>query len=965
MSRTKNSDIHSLIDRLPEPLRRVCRDSVEQADKALLLLPEEYLESAMPVFTYSQFVVNSIQRYPDLLARLKLDSGSAVDELRKNQASLDLSLDETGFMSALRQFRTLEMVRIAWRDLAGWADLAEVMQTMSDLADGLTDRALQWAGNKLQQLHGKPIGEASGDEVRLVVMGLGKLGGCELNFSSDIDLMFAYAEEGQTDGKRPISNHEYFTRLGRLLIKLLGESTKDGFVFRVDMRLRPNGNSGPLALSFDAMEHYYQAHGRDWERYALIKMRPIAGDITGGSELVQTLRPFIFRKYLDFGAVDSIREMKLLINQELKRKGIDANVKLGPGGIREIEFIGQSFQLIRGGREPGLQCRSILRVLPLLVKNGQLTSQALTELEAAYDFLRRTEHRLQMIADQQTHVLPKDELNQWRVAYAMGYDDWQSFHAELQRHMRKVHEHFNQVFSAPQGEIEDDQAEPGLSSVWRGLVDAEQATEILSAHGYADPVEAGRLLAGLRNGRAYVVFSREGRERMDRLLPLLIAAAGLTEDSIVTLARLIKLIEAIGRRSAYFVLLTENPLALSQLVKLCSASAWISDWISQHPVVMDELIDAASLYQSATIEQLHDELAIRLQRVDTDDLDAQMNTLREFHHAQVLRVAAVDVGPGLEPAVIGERLSNIAEVILRASFEMATASMVARHGRPECTNGSSDDLPFIIIAYGKLGGRELGYSSDLDLTFLYGDCKTGGMTSGGPGIKPIANETYFARLGQKLIHILNIRTSAGTLYEVDMRLRPSGKSGALVTSLSSFENYQLKKAWVWEHQALVRARSVVGPGRLRQQFLEIRNDILCKKRDSDELRQEIVSMREKMRETQEISPEGQFNLKHDHGGIVDIEFIVQYGVLQCAHEFPDLTRSTNNHELLSELVKADFMDATQCATLQTSYLYYLHLEYRRKLLGKKSIVQSSQIKHSPDRVIEIWQHLFGPSEQQD
>jgi len=955
MGQEYQNQIDASIAKLPATLRQAAVDAVERTENSLNHLAPDRVDTAVKSLACSTFITNALQRDPELIDSLQAVE-SPEERLQQLLTSIDMSLDEAGFMQALRRLRSREMVRIAWRDLAGLADLGEVLQSLSALADGLSSLALEWANNKLEKTHGKPIGRDSGNRIEFVVLGLGKLGGKELNFSSDIDLMFAYKEEGDTDGKRSISNHEYFTKLGRLFIKLLGESTPDGFVFRVDMRLRPNGNSGPLALSFDAMEHYYQTHGRDWERYALIKMRPIAGDIGAGNELIAALRPFVYRKYLDFGAVESIREMKQMINQELKKKGIENNVKLGPGGIREIEFIGQSFQLIRGGRDRNLQQRSILKVLPLLVKNGQLTQQGLAELESAYDFLRRTEHRLQMIADRQTHVLPADETDRARVALGMGFATWPDFLKVLQYHMRKVHAHFSQVFTASEGEAPTTEAEPDLVRAWRGLVDEEQGEQILASHGYRQPGEALRLLQELRGGRAYVAFSSAGRERMDRLLPLLVAAAGLTEDANTTLARLVKLVETIGRRSSYFVLLIENPLALSQLVKLCAASAWISDWISRHPVVMDELIDATSLYRSPGVDQLRDELQKRLEQIDPEDLETQMSALRDFHHGQVLRVAATELGPGLEPEMIGSRLSDIAEVVLQASLDIASATMVNRHGRPDCNEDSA--IPFVVIAYGKLGSHELGYSSDLDLAFLYGDCKAGASTD---GARPVANETFFARLGQRLIHILNTRTAAGNLYEVDMRLRPSGQSGALVTSTEGFEKYQFEKAWVWEHQALVRARPVAGPRELLQRFNQIRKKVLCRERDAGSLRKEIIDMRNKMREAQGATPEGEFNLKHDAGGIVDIEFMVQYGVLLLANKYPDLVETTNNYELLSRLSKVGFIDDREQEQLQSTYHYFLGMEYQRKLTGKPSLMPRAELAKSPEPVQAIWRKLFEES----
>lgn len=964
MNSVSSQSISESVQSVPEMLRPGVLEAWEALRPHIDLLQPEYRQPLVETFArvtaVSPFVVEWLRRHPEQLAGFAnkamflraLEPGEMVQRCLQE---IDADLPEPGLMTELRRFRTREMVRIAWRDLAGWADLPEVLQTMSELADGLLRVALGRAKQELQQRFGRPIGGETGEASEFVVLGLGKLGGGELNFSSDIDPIFVYSEDGTTDGERSTTNHEYFTRLGQKIIKLLGEQTADGIVFRVDMRLRPNGNSGPLALSFDAMEHYYQAHGRDWERYALIKARVCAGDEPAGNELLQRLRPFVFRKYLDFGAVESIREMKRMINLELQRKGIENNVKLGPGGIREIEFIGQAFQLIRGGREPRLQTRSILKVLPMLVKNGQLTERALTELTAAYDFLRRTEHRLQMIGDKQTHLLPGDEINQLRVMFAMGFEQWDEFTKALRKHMHKVHDHFEQVFVAPQGEAGEEEAVPGLLSLWRGVLDERSACELLRKHGYKNPEDALRLLTELRGGRSYVAFSKDGRERMDRLMPLLVAAAGLVDQPGVTLARLIKLIESIGRRSSYFMLLIENPLALSQLVKLFSASAWIADWISAHPVVMDELIDAASLYSGVDYETIRVDLERRLAQIDEQDLEAQMNLLREFHHSHVLRVAAADIGPGLDAQEIGSRLSNLAQLLVEQSLDLAAAQMIERHGMPTCKDNKENELPFAVIGYGKLGSRELGYSSDIDMAFLYGDCEAGAMTR---GEKAVANEVFFARLGQRLIHILNTRTPAGTLYEVDMRLRPSGSSGPLVTSLAGYERYQLEKAWVWEHQALVRARVIAGSEQIRAGFAEVRSKVLCQRRDPEALRKEVLEMREKMRAAQEpVEPEC-FHLKHDAGGIVDIEFMVQYGVLKCAHDYPDVTRKTGSPALLEALTAAGFIDEEQCGELSSTYLYFLKLEYRRKLLGKKPVVRQSRLERSPERVVEIWRQVF-------
>lgn len=934
-------------------LKECCRDSDLGRAESLGL---------MTVLAASPFVATELARQPQLLTDL-LDSGDLAraydeDELYGRCLAIEAGSDEATLMAALRQLRRREMVRIAWRDLAGLADLAEVMATMTGLADGLTQVALGFTERQLAERHGQAIGRASGKPVGMSVLGLGKLGGGELNFSSDIDLMFVYPEDGDTNGARSISNHEFFIKAGRQLIKLLGETNADGMVFRVDMRLRPNGNSGPLALSFDAMEHYYQVHGREWERYALIKARVIAGDREAGKELLVRLRPFIYRRYVDYGAVESIREMKQLINQELRRKGMTDNVKLGPGGIREIEFIGQAFQLIRGGREPGLQRRSILRVLPLLVDDGLITQLALEDLTRAYDFLRRTEHRLQMIADRQTHVLPVDEPDRSRVAFAMGYADWATFEASLRKNMRKVHGHFEQVFVAPQGEQGEADGSQDWVNLWQGVLDGEPARKLLREAGYQRPDDVCRLIQGLRQGRAYTAFSREGRERMDRLMPLLLAAAVLTAEPETTLARLVHLIEAIGRRSAYLSLLVENPLALSQLVKLFAASAWIADWISRHPVVLDELIGAASLYQDIDRDQLASALKQRMARLPLEDLEAQMEGLREFHHGQVLRVAAAEIGPGLATEAVGKRLSWIAEVVVAQAAAAAAAVLVERHGQPDCRH-TETGLPFIVIGYGKLGGSELGYGSDLDLSFLYGDCPLGGMTD---GARPVVNEVFFARLGQRLIHILNTRTPAGVLYEVDMRLRPSGQSGPLVTGLEAFRRYQLDKAWTWEHQALVRARPVIGPAALCDGFEVIRKEVLCRPRDPQQLRGEVREMRDKMYAAQERHEPDLFHLKHDPGGIVDIEFMVQYGVLRWAAEHPELTGPRTTAELLAALAGAGKLEPTEASALVDGYRRCITLYNRQNLFALPPLVPQESVQEFVPAVRAVWDRLFAEQE---
>jgi glutamate-ammonia-ligase adenylyltransferase len=910
------------------------------------------------VWGCSEFATHTCLRHPQLLFEL-IDSGDLSrpyqgDVLaRRVREYVAQAVDETDLKRRLRELRRRELLRIAWRDLAGWSELTEVMSTLSTLADACVDSAYDWLYAASRQRCGVPMGEHSGQPVAMVVLGLGKLGGEELNFSSDIDLIFAYPEAGQCTGPGAISNHEFFVQLGRRLINVLGAITEDGLVFRVDMRLRPNGQSGDLLLSFDAMEQYYQIHGREWERYALIKARVIAGDQPAGHQLLEQLRPFVYRKYVDYSAVEAIREMKTMINGELARKGMRHNIKLGPGGIREVEFIGQAFQLIRGGRELELQQRSILRVLQRLAEEGHLALATVSELSDAYRILRTTENRLQMMADRQTHQLPQDASDRLRLAYAMGHANWQSFELQLRQHTARVQHHFDGVFAEPRHEQGRTNVDP-LLTIWQGAATLEVAVKILGQCGFHEPEQALALIRGLREGPTYSRLSSEARSRLDRLMPLLLAAAGASETSATTLVRLIKLIESIGRRSAYLLLLVENPVALSQLVKLYSASAWIASWITQHPVLLDELLHPAGLYAPATRVTLAEELQDRLQHIAQDDLEAQMDALREFRHGHLLRVAAADIGPGLAPEQVGGHLADIAEVVLQQVHVLAYQALVQRHGEPGCVESST--VPgFAVIAYGKLGSLELGYGSDLDMIFLYEDCAGQGETHG-PRIVP--NEVFFSRLGQRLIHMLTTRTQAGQLYEVDMRLRPSGQSGPLVTTLDAFADYQRQHAWTWEQQALVRARAIVGEPRLRRAFETVRREILCMPREATRLRAEVKEMREKMSVTQPPA-DGLFDVKHGSGGIVDIEFMVQYWVLRWAARHPELTHHTDNIGILQGLARADLLPQERTQLLVDAYRRYLATEHRLKLAEQKPLIDRRELSGFPESVSQVWHDVFG------
>ena len=796
----------------------------------------------------------------------------------------------------------------------------------------------------------------------MVVLGMGKLGGHELNFSSDIDLIFTFPEEGATEANRPLDNSQFFIRLGQKLIKVLSEITADGFVFRVDMRLRPFGEAGPLAISFNAMEEYYQQHGRDWERYALIKARVVAGDQQSGDKLLARLRPFVYRRYLDYGAFEALRKMKALINAEIKRRRMGDNIKLGAGGIREIEFIAQAFQLIRGGRDTSLQIRPLQDVLHRLEERQQLPSHVVDKLLAAYRFLRVTENRLQMIADQQTHVLPKDELQRARLAFAMGYADWEAFLKQLDFHRKQVREQFEGVFATPQVESSaegNDETGTLMLKLWLGMLDEPHAYTLLERVGFRQPEQAYSALLKYRNSHVYRLKNALGRERMDRLMPLLIAAVGQSSGPDSVLPRLLSLTEAIVRRSVYIALLAEHPLALSQLVKLSAASPWISQYLSRHPVLLDELLDPRRLYAPLNRRQLSAHLRDELSHVHSMDLEALMDRVRYFKHANVLRVAAADVMGVLPLMTVSDQLSWIAEAVLEESLTICHRQLATKHGQPRCVIGEKEIQPgFIVVGYGKLGGLELGYGSDLDIVFLH---NSQGDQQWTQGERSIANAVFFVRLGRRMIQFLTALTPAGQLYAVDSRLRPSGASGMLVSSLQAFDEYQHNQAWTWEHQALVRARAVAGDPRLVERFGAIRREVLCLKRDTQALRHDVREMRLRMWEQVTARSEERFDLKKDPGGIIDIEFMVQYYVLANAHQHPCLADYTDNNRILEGLENCGLLLAQDAQSMREVYRIFRDRAHALSLQGEPSIVNRSEFIFESAEIKRLWRATLDPA----
>ncbi|MCP3670107.1 MAG: bifunctional [glutamate--ammonia ligase]-adenylyl-L-tyrosine phosphorylase/[glutamate--ammonia-ligase] adenylyltransferase [Gammaproteobacteria bacterium] len=926
--------------------------ALEQEQLSTLTAQPDFISELKRVWEGSDYVIQSCIRVPGLLHGL-VESGDlhasyqTGDMGRCLQLELEPVVDEAALHRGLRLFRRAQMVRIIWRDLAGIAPLAETLEDLSALADACVEQALgllyEWAVVK----QGVPRDE-DGVQQHMVVLGMGKLGARELNLSSDIDLIFAYPRSGEVEGGRYLSNEQFFTRLSQQLIKAIGSQTVDGFVFRVDTRLRPFGDSGPLAISFDAMEEYYHSQAREWERYAMIKARIMTGDGEAAEELNAMLRPFVYRRYLDFGAIESLRDMKRMISGEMHKRGMSANVKLGPGGIREIEFIGQAFQLIRGGRDPDLQIRPILQVLDVLGSKDLLPRLVVQELDAAYQFLRLVENRLQAWQDRQTHLLPDDDLARLRLARSMGFDDWESFFSVLEQHRARVQGHFDMVFAAPQAEEEPE--EKPLQALWRQQLDDEGSVKVLAEFGFHEvAADVLQMLEQFRASHAFRGQGVRGQQRMDQLMPLILEAVAATEDPTLVLERVLKLLESIARRTAYLALLVESPMALSQLVRLESSSPWIASQLTRHPILLDELLDPRQLYSPLKSEELKSELDTLLTAVDPDDTEEQMERLRQFLQSNKLRVAAADVTDVIPLMVVSDYLTEIAETIIARVLDQVWSFLVARHGRP--AGGDGQGTGFCVIAYGKMGGIELGYGSDLDLVFIHADSDPNAMTD---GERQIANDLFFARLGQRLIHMLTARTGSGLLYEVDMRLRPSGNSGMLVSSLDAFNKYQNSEAWTWEHQALLRARPIAGDPVVAARFQEIRRAVLSKQRDPDKLRQEVVEMREKMRISLDKSNNDMFDLKQGRGGIADIEFMVQYAVLRWAHNHPDLLDWTDNIRLLEALAGYEIFTEDRVRSLADAYRCFRSASHRLALQEQPALVSHDQLGTERVEVKEIW-----------
>lgn len=918
---------------------------------------EEKIRSSL---TFSRYAQRILESEPGLWAEL-MDNIQQPFQREKMQTYLNTfpnaAIDKSSLYNALRNLRKRVMLHLVARDLSGLADLSEVMVCMTNLAEVTICFSLKCHQTWLvkPELYGMPEGNISGTNQEMLVIAMGKLGGGELNVSSDVDLIFCYPEDGETSGERSISNNDFFARLGRKLISSLNDITADGYVFRVDMRLRPYGENGPLVMSFAMLEEYLVTQGREWERYAWIKSRILAGSGTIKLTLLeQIVQPFIFRKYLDFGAYGSMREMHSQIRQEVSRREIHDDIKLGPGGIREIEFIAQVFQLIRGGRDTELRIRPTLAVLRCLREKEKLPKKVVAELTDAYIFLRNLEHRLQYLDDQQTQTLPNNSADQALIASTMGFTDYNHFLQKLDTHRINVTRHFEQVFTNPN----KSEANSTFAWLWKDQAENEEETVATIAQlgnmGFSDPDKILVYLQKFRNSTRYRQLPDSSRKRINVLIPILIEVSVKFPPADTTLKRILQLLESVSGRASYLSLLLEHPQALERIAKLVSVSQWACEYLTQHPILLDELLNVTDLQSKIDWSISRTELLQLLKNTNTigeNDTEHQMDVLRHFHHSKVFQLLAKDLEQLLPLETLSDHLTSLADLILDIVLRLAWSGLISKY---------QDDPVFAIIGYGKLGGKELGYVSDLDIIFLYDDSH------------PDASKIY-AKLGKRINSWLTSYTSAGLLYKTDLRLRPNGISGLLVSSVEAFREYQRQQAWVWEHQALTRARFVAGDPHIGEDFEQIRKEVLCQQRNLTSLKNEILIMRQKMLDSHP-NPTQLFDIKHDRGGIIDVEFIVQYLVLGYAYKHSELTNNIGNIGLLKLSGELGLISKSDAEEVLEAYREFRRIQHRLRLNSdstqsdnqpiqnrqqKFARIEISYLEKARTSVLQLWEKILG------
>ena len=941
---------------VPTPLQPVLEQAWQPLYDAGLTPQTSLLAAWQKVLLGSEYLREQCLRMPSLFTWL--EEQAAIDVLEPSALELELqqqlaAADEIDTMQpVVRNFRHRYLCRVIWRDLGGFSTLENTLSELSLLADTLLRVCQQHLFDMFCARHGTPKGRQNKPQP-LAVFAMGKLGAQELNLSSDIDLIFAYGQEGEL---AHMSYQQFYTRLGQALIRVLDQPTVDGFAYRVDMRLRPWGNAGALVSSFDSLARYYQEQGREWERYALIKMRPVAGDIKGGQRFVKRLKPFVFRRYLDYGAYKSLREMKLLIEREVRQQGLFDDIKLGAGGIREIEFIVQVHQLVHGGQQESLQQPHLLQTLPQLAKQQLLSQQDMMALRQAYVFLRRMEHCLQAFRDEQTQQLPQEDMAKLRLAYVMGYSTVASCEMALANHRARVRYQFQALIALPEDEREVEASVDQQSvALWRGQLPKQRAVQLLQDLGLR---QSEHVILALAEFRQFLPrhWQHHG-ESLDRVLPRLFEALGYHQGDAEVLERLLLLLSGLVEREPHHLeLLAENPKVIHQMVKLCSLSSAIATHISQYPALLEELLHASLLYRVPTLEELQDELRQQLLRVPAEDVKRQLHVIRHFKQVHQLRVMVQESTEQLPLIKVSHYLSWIAQAVVQQVLQLAWQHQVTLHGAPRDAEGEATGMQCLVVAYGKLGSAEMSYDSDLDVVFLY-EAEPEASTE---GESSLPNPQFYNRVGQQFLHYLAGGAGVGALYDADTRLRPTGAVSSIAHSLSAFEHYQQQQAWVWEHQALVRARCVAGDEELKQRFDRIRDSILRLPRHQNDLAQAVVAMREKLLQQRPSrdafqAPE---ELKLIRGGIVDIEFMVQYGVLRWANNHVGLIGFTDNLKLLDILAANTLVPAYEAGLLREAYLAYRSAVHRGALGKTISALEATYITQLCQEVSAVWQRWF-------
>tara|TARA_B100000700_G_scaffold77544_1_gene86988 strand:- start:25 stop:2979 length:2955 start_codon:yes stop_codon:yes gene_type:complete len=947
--------------------------AMSENDKVIV---EAHSETLKQAFSRSAFLAETLIQKPSFVSRIvehyrPLENSEELQSVGTTISSdyhtaLDDKLQgvvsEDDLMQVLREFRNKEMARIAFLDVLNKQPIETSLIHVSALADVLISGAYHWLYQHLAARYGKP--QSHGKDMHMYILGMGKLGGKELNFSSDIDLIFAYPEKGETQGGRKSLEHQqFFTKVAQKLIQALNKVTNDGQVYRVDMRLRPFGDSGPLVMHFAALEDYYQDQGRHWERFAMVKARVINDDNSQDVKWLNSiLHPFTFRRYLDFTTLDALRNMKKLIATEIRRRRLSNNIKLGAGGIREVEFFAQSFQLIHGGREPALQSKSLLRTLDALTELDIVESEVTQQLKQDYLFLRKVEHTLQQAQDQQTQTLPELPWQQNALIGVMGFESYRDFLAHLDAAMARVHTHFNElVEESHDTHSEEDQLFTACQDAWRLALQEDEFTETFSEHLSSSDIKGiFSILIAFKDKQRNYRIGQKGEDTLNKLLPEILYVLINQHPNYIpqVLDRLLGVIEAITGRTTYLDLLLENPDVLKQLVRLCERSDWIAQEIKRFPLLLDELLTPLYLGQQNTDihtskQEYQLELRETMLRIEQDDVEMLMDGWRQFKLCQQLRIAASDISGSLPINNVSDKLTVLAEVILENVVDAAWMQMQQRYGVPAHLEGT--DKGFAVIGYGKLGGYELGYGSDLDLVFLHSAPR--GVSTDGK--KSIEAQQFYIKLAQRIMHLLNTKTLFGQLYETDLRLRPSGNAGLLCCHIDGFEKYQTEEAWTWEHQALVRARAICGDPLLLNDFTRVRNTVLGRERDVNALAEDVCKMRLKMREHLLSKNNDKVDLKQCVGGITDIEFMAQYLVLANAKSQAAMTEYPDNLRIFDAAAKTNIIDVATAHKLQKAYLKLREQYHHLTLADTKYADQSEELDAIREQVTIQWNTLFG------